>query len=105
MLTFGSQYATLAHPIVGIVDPRGWVTITASSHAEVRQIALKHFGTAFSTTYPADRFEKSKHFYPLGELLHIDADTPPLTKEYMAVVIGHATRRWADSFTKKGTDK
>lgn len=94
MLTFGSQYKTEPHPKVGIVEPEGWVTITASSHEEVREIAIKHFGTYFSTTYPADRFEKSKHFYPLGELIHINALTPPLNRDAMIEVIQEAHRKF-----------
>lgn len=93
MLTFGSQYATEPHPTVGIVSPDGWVTITGATHEQVREIAIKHFGIHFSTTYPSSRFGPSMHFYPLGELVHINADTPPLTKEVMVAAIEEARTR------------
>ena len=72
-ITFGQKYSYEPHPTFPKAHPDGWLRVTADSYEVARQIVFQVLGPAFAFDYTEEYFLNSRHLYPRGELLHIDA--------------------------------
>lgn len=93
IVTFGYGYKNAPHPTVGVIDPDGWVRVVGDSYGEILQTIRRQFGLHYSSSIPIDRFAKSRHFYPLGELCVVSPNDPQLTPAQMASNISEAKSR------------
>lgn len=96
-ITFGLKYKQEPHPEVGHINPDGYVKVTAKTHEEALEIVRRHFGIFYAFDYTVERFAKSRHYYPLGELCAIDATTDKISATQMHQFA-------ADAYARKAGD-
>ena len=66
-ITFGQKYRGTPHPTDNRVHPDGWVEIEASSRAEARNLAFKHFREYWACLYSDEEMdERAKAMYERG---------------------------------------
>lgn len=72
--TFGMKYRHEVHPVVGTVNPDGYVTVMAASEHEARATMFKHYGLAWAFCYVGTPPEA--RFVPAGQLRVLNRDSP-----------------------------
>jgi len=66
VLTFGSRYATIEHPVLPDAQPDGWYVVIARDLEAARHLACAAIGTAWSDLYPESVHDPS--YYPAGQI-------------------------------------